>query len=550
MNLIKRMKDPIYGYINIPANYVKNIVDTVEFQRLRRIVQTSYSPLYASSVHNRFVHSLGVFHLGEIASNAIIDNIKHKGISSIASNSIEEVRDVFQLACLLHDVGHTPFSHTGEKFYLSNFPQNSYADIHKRLCDVVNSEEFANDIPKSDSKAAAPHEIMSAIIGITSFGEYFQTHFRKEFFARCVTGYKYEVSTPEYSVLNCFISLLNSKVIDVDRLDYLIRDAFFTGFDTIIIDYERLLTSLTIVDISNEDHEKTSQYEIAYQKNAISVIENVVYAHDAERKWIQNHPIVLYDIYIVQHIMSKLDKQLSTKNSKLFSIESLGEEGVELAGGLNIRLMCDDDIIFLMKNNNSDTLSKEYFNRKDRRHPLWKSEAEYNAYLLHLIGEGDILSKLEKAFISVEKYVRQNSDSWIINDTLIKKLEDEISTLSSSKDTIDPKTIKTQLNTKKSILTILKVLQSYAQSHNEDCDFIILGASQFYSGFNRPDVSNINIVFQTSKGEKISKFGKIVSLLNGDKKWRENFFYLYHKGNILSDSNKEEIFKALIQAFI
>lgn len=74
------------------------------------------------------------------------------------------------------------------------------------------------------------------------------------------------------------ISLLNSKVIDVDRLDYLIRDAFFTGFDIITIDYERIL----------DGHK---------------VIENVVYAHDAERKLIQNHPIVLYNIYIIQHII-------------------------------------------------------------------------------------------------------------------------------------------------------------------------------------------------------------------------------------------------------
>lgn len=55
----KRIKDPIYGYIKIPVRYMTNIVDTAVFQRLRRVIQTSYSPLYSSAVHNRLVRSMG-----------------------------------------------------------------------------------------------------------------------------------------------------------------------------------------------------------------------------------------------------------------------------------------------------------------------------------------------------------------------------------------------------------------------------------------------------------------------------------------------------------
>ena len=76
--MYKRLKDPIYGYIQVPIEYMTGIVDTAVFQRLRRIIQTSYSPLYSSAVHNRFVHSLGVYHLGTIAANALCreaDNI-------------------------------------------------------------------------------------------------------------------------------------------------------------------------------------------------------------------------------------------------------------------------------------------------------------------------------------------------------------------------------------------------------------------------------------------------------------------------------------------
>ena len=68
----KKLKDPIYGYISVPIEYVNKIIDTAPFQRLRRVIQTSFAPLYSSAVHNRFVHSMGVFHLGEMARKQLI----------------------------------------------------------------------------------------------------------------------------------------------------------------------------------------------------------------------------------------------------------------------------------------------------------------------------------------------------------------------------------------------------------------------------------------------------------------------------------------------
>lgn len=111
----KRVKDPIYGYIKIPVTYMTNIVDTAVFQRLRRVIQTSYSPLYSSAVHNRFVHSMGVFYLGELTVNQLIKEVREKVNSSM---DLEGIGELFKLACLLHDIGHAPFSHTGEGFYL------------------------------------------------------------------------------------------------------------------------------------------------------------------------------------------------------------------------------------------------------------------------------------------------------------------------------------------------------------------------------------------------------------------------------------------------
>ena len=61
---MKQIKDPIYGYINIEDDFI-SVIDTPEYQRLRNVIQTSYQALYPSALHNRFTHSIGVFHLGK-----------------------------------------------------------------------------------------------------------------------------------------------------------------------------------------------------------------------------------------------------------------------------------------------------------------------------------------------------------------------------------------------------------------------------------------------------------------------------------------------------
>ena len=140
-------------------------------------MQTSYSPLYSSSLHNRFVHSLGVFHLGCIAASCLEQSILNGDY--IFADTIEEKEEiannlfhVFRLACLLHDVGHAPFSHIGEIYYVyykdGEEEEVSVRRLHEKLCKLLNSESFSADLP-AESDSAAPHELMSAIIGIKEF---------------------------------------------------------------------------------------------------------------------------------------------------------------------------------------------------------------------------------------------------------------------------------------------------------------------------------------------------------------------------------------------
>lgn len=539
MKKYKRLKDPVYGYINIPTRYMNEIIDTACFQRLRRIIQTSYSPLYSSAVHNRFVHSMGVFHLGEIASRQIIAEINRKFQFDFNVNRIGEI---FLIACLLHDVGHAPFSHTGEEFYLDN--NKKYTGIHKKLIEVVATEKFTETVPQEETAAAAPHEIMSAIVGLISFQDFFSAESEREFFARCITGYRYIEKNVENDIRNCFIQLLNSKVIDVDKLDYLIRDAYLTGFDTVSIDYERLLGALTIV--------KTDErYELAYDKNAISVIENVVYAHDAERKWIQSHPVVIYETYILQHIIGRLCAQVNALGKNLFCLESLLDAGQELKENVKVSLMCDDDIIYLMKNIFPNELSAEYFRRIDRRHPVWKSEAEYKAFFLGKTSGGEILKEFELAMAATAKFLGGRSDIWAIDQKLVDVLRAELDEI--EKKDLDDLSKAVQKKDKERILKVVNCLQQYAFEKKMKCDFIIIKATQFNSGFGKPDFSDTNISFPRENGEeKIAKVGDIVSSLSAKGKDRDDFFYLFYQRDSANDLELEsqELCRILIKEFV
>lgn len=517
MPRVKQIKDPIYGYIHIPKEYMDEIIDTPNFQRLRRVIQTSYTPLYSSAVHNRFVHSLGVYHLGQKAANVLKKELISARIYKEAD--LDNIIRTFTLACLLHDVGHAPFSHTGEDFYLD---ESRYDVINQLLLSEVGGRSLRKDLPAS-TDAAAPHEIMSAILGIRLYGAYIGGRKDREFFARCITGYKYKTINKENSIKNCFINMLNSKVIDVDRLDYLIRDAFVSGFNTVSIDYERLLSNLTIIE---DEH---NIYELGYKKNAVSVIENVVYSHDSERKWIQTHPVVLYESYIIRHIISELNIKLQEDGKKLFSLEALTEQGMVFRNGISVSLMCDDDIIYIMKQSDPDSLSREFFDRRKRRHPLWKSEAEYRAFVEELSEQGRISERFNEAMELTASYLENSSGASAINREVIRQIEKELVELDKKILSDDDK--QAQKKDKQTILTVMKTLEQFADENQDDieCDFVLLQADQFKSDFGKPDFANINIVFDTGERKEIRKFGKITNTLKSNDNTAKHFYYLFYK---------------------
>lgn len=191
----KVFKDPVHHYIYVQDETIWNLINTREFQRLRRIRQlgTSYLTFHGAE-HSRFSHSLGVY------------EITRKIISRFERNEYadwpKEERLVSLCAALLHDVGHGPFSHSLEEVF--------HTDHEEWTCEILLGDTEINRVLRHVSEQF-PHDVAAVI--------------RKTYKEPIV------------------VSLISSQM-DADRMDYLLRDAYFTGVNYGNFDIERILRVL------------------------------------------------------------------------------------------------------------------------------------------------------------------------------------------------------------------------------------------------------------------------------------------------------------------
>ena len=193
MNKKKIINDPVYGFISIPTDLVFDLIQHPYFQRLRYIKQLGMTHLvYPGALHTRFHHALGAMHLMGMA----IETLRNKGheISTLEEEAVI-------IAILLHDVGHGPFSHALEESIVEGI---SHEDISTMLMQKLNVQ-FGGKL--------------------TMAIEIFKGSYHREFLHQLVTGQ-----------------------LDMDRMDYLNRDSFFTGVSEGVISSDRIIKMLNVKD--------------------------------------------------------------------------------------------------------------------------------------------------------------------------------------------------------------------------------------------------------------------------------------------------------------
>lgn len=262
INKLKIFNDPIYGFITIPNALIYDLIQHPYFQRLRRISQMGLSYLvYPGANHTRFHHALGCMHLMQKA----VDVLRFKGVSVS-----EEEENALYIAILLHDIGHGPFSHAMEKSIVE--------DVH--------------------------HEAISLL---------FMNQLNEEFNGQLSLAI--QVFKGEYH--RKFMLQLISSQLDMDRMDYLKRDSFYSGVAEGNVNSERLIQMMNVVD------------------DVLVIEEKGIYSVE---KFLMSRRLMYWQAYL--HKTSLVAELILTKVLK--RAKELTLKGVELP--------CSEPLLFFMQN--------------------------------------------------------------------------------------------------------------------------------------------------------------------------------------------------------
>jgi len=398
----KVFRDPVHGYISVPDDFCREFIDTPIFQRLRHIEQTSMRSLFPCARHDRFAHSLGCFHLATLAFDYFKKNTHDHFRNKIKDQDWGCLQTTFQLASLLHDCAHAPFSHTLEHYYVNS-------NLDKLLSKEMRADtDFASDY---ESCSAKPHEKASAYILLKHFGAKIKNFKGNPLLSgRMVLGclFKNPGKDQKKRLTNCLIGLLNGT-IDVDKLDYILRDTWASGINNVSIDIHRLLSALSISP--KEDY-------LVFHKNALSVIQSVIDGRNFLYRWVYSHHKVVYTEYLLKKSVEKLGELLSKKKpnylfTRAFSMDTFSKY-VSFNKGLTFHLSTDQDWLFLLRQNQLKiSEAREWFSRQHTKKPLWKTEAEYRHYFKDLSPKQKGTLRAQGAAF-VNKFLKSNDTAILV----------------------------------------------------------------------------------------------------------------------------------------
>jgi HD superfamily phosphohydrolase len=267
---LKSFKDPVHGYCDL-CHRVAEVVDSWPIQRLRNIRQTAFAYLvYHGMEHSRFNHSIGVAHLAREVLSFVAGNTRLYYPSAAGdelANTLLGSLEVFQLAALMHDAGHLPFSHASEVgitearqlFQVSGFeklPLRHEAYTYS-LIDII--AEFAEEQGISPVLTDSVASDLRALLQGFDSG------------ARLASAW-------------CASSVLNKLLVgglDIDRMDYLIRDSVYAGVRYGVFDVDRLARVLVAVPLMigpGNELERERSCSIAVLDKGISILESFLLA--------------------------------------------------------------------------------------------------------------------------------------------------------------------------------------------------------------------------------------------------------------------------------
>jgi uncharacterized protein len=255
-NKLKILNDPVYGFITLRFEILCDLIDHPWFQRLRRISQLGLSHLvYPGAIHNRFHHALGALYLMQHA----IDEIRQKG-QDISDQEAEAVC----IAILLHDIGHGPFSHALEHSIVSDI---QHEDISVFIMNRLN-EQFEGRLN----------------MAIEIFNDHYPKH---------------------------FLHQLVSSQLDMDRLDYLRRDSFYSGVAEGHVGSERIIKMLSVTDD-----------QLVVEQKGIYSIEKFLVARRLMYWQVYLHKTVLSAEFMLVNILKRA-KLLAHQGVSLFATPAL-----------------------------------------------------------------------------------------------------------------------------------------------------------------------------------------------------------------------------------
>ncbi len=310
----KIINDPVHGFITINDPLIFEIISHPFYQRLRRIQQMALAQLvYPGAVHTRLHHSLGAYHLMCIAINELRD----KGIEITSEEALAA-----KAAILLHDIGHGPYSHALEKVLLKGV---SHEDLSLVIMHALNEETNPN---------LKGHLTLAIKI--------FTNQYHKKFLHQLISGQ-----------------------LDVDRLDYLSRDSFFTGVSEGVVGYERILKMLTVSD-----------NELVVEEKGINSVEKFLLSRQLMYWQVYRHKTVVASENMLVKIIERAQYLFEQNNDSVKTGSLLdyflSNPNIKLAE-LDLHAYCnfdDTDILYAIKQwqNNADPilsiLCKGLLNRK------------------------------------------------------------------------------------------------------------------------------------------------------------------------------------------